>query len=238
MRFLQAIRNEVEDRTRKLKRGAKKIEPGSFPFQSKEKNVGSTKGRNRRRGNVRSVGSSGSDTPVTLPTLAEYNLAVPIELQTNSGCSDGSLSTMSSIFPSKYHIPGKTKPQVLALPPISSSLDDDSTMTDPSVVLNQILTLKEKLVTQEDTKKQLLNQCLVLQKKVIDTEETPPAYINTLRKENKELKSTIAEIESNFMNDMQELIEKMNEMSDNLSERDDKIRILEGELQMLGCCDL
>ena len=127
-----------------------------------------------------------------------------------------------------------------------SSIGDDF---NPTNVLGQIIRLKEKVRTQEESKTELLNQCLELQKKVVAVEATVTdadaaqpntntntmSYMNVLRMENKELKNIISGIELNFMNDMKEILDKMKEIKGELGSRDERIRMLENELKMLGC---
>ena len=131
-----------------------------------------------------------------------------------------------------------------------SSIGDDF---NPTNVLGQIIRLQEKVRTQEESKTELLNQCLELQKKVVavdveatvtdaDADAAQPntntntmSYMNVLRMENKELKNIISGIELNFMNDMKEILDKMKEIKGELGSRDERIRMLENELKMLGC---
>ena len=55
--------------------------------------------------------------------------------------------------------------------------------------------------------------------------------LSLLEKENNQLREEKTKIEAEYMNDMQKLLAKMNEMKDDLEFRDDMIESLEAELR-------
>ena len=55
--------------------------------------------------------------------------------------------------------------------------------------------------------------------------------LSLLEKENNQLREEKTKIEAEYMNDMQKLLAKMNEMKDDLEFRDDTIESLEAELR-------
>ncbi len=129
--------------------------------------------------------------------------------------------------------------------PVQTVNDDDhddystSESSDTSAdVMEKLTMLKERLRVQEITKVELLNRCMLLQKKAVESEANPPAFMNVLIQENKQLKATIQDNEEKFASDLNEIVHKMDRMNSELAMRDDKIAMLEEELNMLGCGEL
>ena len=89
--------------------------------------------------------------------------------------------------------------------------------------LREVRDLKQKLHVQEDTKVELLQQ--------LQEHSSLASYLSLLEKENSQLREEKTKIEAEYMNDMQKLLAKMNEMRDDLEFRDDMIESLEAELR-------
>jgi len=102
-----------------------------------------------------------------------------------------------------------------------SSVDSDA--------LTQIKELKQKLKVQEDAKAELFHQCLTLHKKS-STHHSFATYLKSLKDENRKLREASARMELDFMNDMNDLVNKLTAMETELERRDDKVAKLEHEL--------
>jgi len=98
--------------------------------------------------------------------------------------------------------------------------------TIDSDALTQIKELKQKLKVQEDAKAELLHQCLKLHKK----DHSFATYLKSLKDENRKLKKASATMELDFMNDMNDLVNKLTAMEIELKHRDHKVAKLEREL--------
>jgi len=211
------------------------------------KEVKNSKGIVRHSGDTSNRSGSGSDNSGTPSTL----LAADVE-STSRTSSDDSLSMSTISFScngsaaggvDEHNLDAMNRSEIYdfsrPVTIIGDDCDDMSSQSSGSTdVLEQISMLKERLRVQEVTKVELLNQCVILQKKSVESEQHPPAYMNILRQENKQLKATIQEIELNFVNDMKEIVEKMKKMNADLASRDEQVALLEEELNLLGCGEL
>lgn len=107
--------------------------------------------------------------------------------------------------------------------------------TTDSKAQHQIRSLKNRLRIQEDSKLELLNQCLKLERKLEDYERRL-ASLQECRAQNRLLSETNAKMEHDFMNAMNEIVNKMAEeeakYSEALQRQEETIKQLDQELRL------
>jgi hypothetical protein len=102
--------------------------------------------------------------------------------------------------------------------------------------LLQITELSTRLRIQENTKLELFNQCLRLESR-LEKNDCEHFFLRMYKTENNKLREGSAKMERDFMNEMNEIVTKMTDMSheyeDKLQQRDLDIKIIEEELRLL-----
>jgi hypothetical protein len=121
--------------------------------------------------------------------------------------------------------------------PMNEDNNDDLSLSSINTkALLQITDLNNKLRVQENTKLELLNQCLNLESR-LEKNDCKFALVKFYKAENNKLREESAKMERDFMNDMNDIVTKMADMSaeheDKLQKRDQRIRALEDELRLL-----
>ena len=119
--------------------------------------------------------------------------------------------------------------------------DDDlsslgSSINTTKAPLLQITELSTRLRIQEKTKLELFNQCLRLESR-LEKNDCEHFFLRMYKTENNKLREGSAKMERDFMNEMNEIVTKMTDMSheyeDKLQQRDLDIKRIEEELRLL-----
>lgn len=138
---------------------------------------------------------------------------------------DFSLSTEKSFMTTRdIHLPPADDNDGLSLSSINTK------------ALNQITDLNNRLRIQENTKLELLNQCLELESR-LEKNDCKHAFLKIYKAENNKLREETAKMERDFMNDINNIVMKMAEMTNEydakLQQKDEDIKRLEEELRLL-----
>jgi len=171
-------------------------------------------------------------------TNASSSIERPAELEIVSTEDDDSISFISTSLDDMSFCSFDEGVRSMSL----LDVEDDELSTGATIntkALNLITELKKRLRIQENTKLELLYQCLLLQKRLMNDVHnvTSPASWKMLKVENRKLREASSQRERDFMNEVNEITNKMDAMdidyNAQLTLRDEKIRLLEDELKML-----